>query len=81
MAYIFEPLNEQGQPVATAVSEADAKVRDSFVALIAKFAHDFTPLDNNTSESPLAFSSDSDSFIRIGETITVDKNFRFVENY
>lgn len=78
LAYIFEPLDAEGQPLGGEISQTDAHVRHSFVDLIAKFAHDLNPVDNKTnSKMPvLPFSKDNDQFIKIDKEVTLEKDFR-----
>lgn len=65
------------------ISEMDARVRDSFVDLIAKFAHR-KPENKNMKNITnifgfLPFSSDGEQYIKIADKITLDKNFRYVK--
>ncbi|XP_023943805.1 carboxylesterase 3 [Bicyclus anynana] len=88
LAYLFEPLDDEGRSVAGDISSSDEKVRESFVSLIAKFAHSKT--ETNTSKTDKndvanlfgflpSYSGDSDQFLKIGNKISVDKNFRFCQ--
>ncbi|XP_034828384.1 cocaine esterase [Maniola hyperantus] len=88
LAYLFEPLDDEGRPIATDISSTDQRVRDSFVSLIVKFAHSKT--ETNTSKAKdmnsisnifgfVPYSADSEQFLKIGDKITVDKNFRFCQ--
>lgn len=83
LAYLFEPLDDEGKSVGGPISEMDARVRDSFVDLIAKFAHR-KPENKNTKNITnifgfLPFSSDGEQYIKITDKITLDKNFRYVK--
>ncbi|XP_045449049.1 pyrethroid hydrolase Ces2e [Melitaea cinxia] len=83
LAYLFEPLDDEGKSVGGQISEMDARVRDSFVDLIAKFAHR-KPENKNMKNVTnifgfLPFSSDSEQYIKITDKITLDKNFRFCQ--
>lgn len=82
LAYIFEPLDADGKSMGDEVSSTDARVRDNFVGLIAKFAHgsDKTDANNNTL---FGFANNllprsKDQFLKIGESLTIDKDFRCV---
>ncbi|XP_072929345.1 carboxylesterase 3 [Epargyreus clarus] len=86
LAYLFEPLDDEGNPLNEPLSDADADVRDSFVGLISKFAHNTHRSKNRTSLASvlpfpnlLPFSEDSDQFIKISDHISLDKNFRFCQ--
>ncbi|KAF9790244.1 hypothetical protein SFRURICE_010904 [Spodoptera frugiperda] len=83
LAYIFEPLDADGKSMGDEVSSTDARVRDNFVGLIAKFAHgsDKTDANNNTL---FGFANNllprsKDQFLKIGESLTIDKDFRFCQ--
>lgn len=80
LAYIFELLGPDGQPMGGDISSTDARVRDNFVGLISKFAHG---LDEGAKEKnatnlfgALPFSKDTNQFLKISEKLTVDKDFR-----
>ncbi|KAJ2947375.1 hypothetical protein O0L34_g17142 [Tuta absoluta] len=81
LAYIFEPLDDEGKPLGGEVSSTDARVRNNFVSLIAKFAHDLSPMEssNKSKMSFLPFSKKNDQFLKIGEEIKLDKDFRFCQ--
>ncbi|VVC90666.1 unnamed protein product [Leptidea sinapis] len=81
LAYLFEPLDDQGNPMGETVSPTDAQVRESFVGLFAKFARN---LKSNKTKggSPFSFLSlgaDKEQYLKIGTTITMEKNFRFCQ--
>ncbi|XP_038221760.1 liver carboxylesterase 1F [Zerene cesonia] len=83
LAYLFEPLDENGRPLGENVSQTDAKVRQSFVGLFAKFARNLKA--NNTKDNkifnflPFSLSPDGEQYLKIGDKITLDKNFRFCQ--
>ncbi|CAG4934115.1 unnamed protein product [Parnassius apollo] len=82
LAYIFEPLDEEGKPLGLEVSSTDNRVRESFVGIISKFAHNLSPTQtkNNTKLFDfLPFSPENDQFIKISDIVTMDKNFRFCQ--
>lgn len=89
LAYIFEPLGDDGQPMGEPVSSTDARVRENFVGLISKFAHglDEDKASKKTASgganifNNLLSQSDgkNDQFLKIGQEITTDKNFRFCQ--
>ncbi|XP_013161548.1 PREDICTED: carboxylesterase 3 [Papilio xuthus] len=80
LAYIFEPLDESGNPLGLDVSNTDHRVRDSFVGLISKFAHNLGPSANQSKTFGfMPFSQDNDQFLKISDKITVDSNFRFCQ--
>ncbi|XP_049870654.1 carboxylesterase 4A [Pectinophora gossypiella] len=82
LAYIFEPLDDQGKSLGGEVSSTDARVRENFVGLIAKFAHDLSPMEKNNKSGTLnlmPFSKNNDQFIKIKDEITLDKDFRFCQ--
>lgn len=62
------------------VSSTDARVRESFVSLIAKFAHDLSPVEKSNKSQLFnlkPYSKDKDQFMKItDEGISLDKNFR-----
>ena len=62
------------------VSSTDARVRENFVGLIAKFAHGSGETkENNTSKAfGGLFPKSADQFLKIGESLTIDKDFRWV---
>lgn len=79
LAYIFQPLDDDGKPVSEDVSSTDARMRDAFVGLISKFAHDLSPIEQNNKTNSfelLPFSKENDQFIKIKDGISLDKNFR-----
>ncbi|XP_075976005.1 acylcarnitine hydrolase [Anticarsia gemmatalis] len=89
LAYIFEPLGPDGQPMGGEVSSTDARVRDNFVGLIAKFAHG---VDDDKDEKKKKTGANDifgsllsggdgkgEQFLKIGNDITVDKDFRFCQ--
>lgn len=87
LAYIFEPLDSDGKPVGGEISSTDARVRNNFVGLIAKFAHG---VDENEDEktkngttnknifNSLLSSPDgkNNQFLKIGNEMTISKDFR-----
>lgn len=79
LAYIFEPLGPDGKPMGGEVSSTDARVRDNFVGLIAKFAHGpEQPKGKNISGGfGGQFPKSADQFLKIGESLTIDKDFRW----
>ncbi|XP_026746804.1 liver carboxylesterase 4-like isoform X2 [Trichoplusia ni] len=83
LAYIFELLGPDGQPMSGDISSTDARVRDNFVGLISKFAHglDEGARKKNTTSlfGALPFSKDTNQFLKISEKLTVDKDFRFCQ--
>nr|QLI62128.1 carboxylesterase 16 [Streltzoviella insularis] len=81
LAYIFEPLDNDGNPVGELVSSVDGRVRENFLNLISKFAHNLSPVheDNKTLLDLLPFSQDNEQFIKIGQEIKTDSKFRFCE--
>ncbi|XP_053605942.1 carboxylesterase 5A [Plodia interpunctella] len=83
LAYIFDPLNEEGKSIETDdVSLTDSRVRKAFVGMIAKFARDLNPMGKKNDTKFLGFlpfSKDNDQFLRIDDKISLDKNFRFCQ--
>ncbi|XP_041968305.1 liver carboxylesterase 1F [Aricia agestis] len=83
LAYLFEPLDDEGKPVGGAVSPSDAQTRETFVGLFAKFAHNIRQNMNSTASKNIfgfpSFSSETEQYLKIGEKITVDKDFRFCQ--
>ncbi|KAJ8718906.1 hypothetical protein PYW07_016462 [Mythimna separata] len=81
LAYIFEPLGPDGQPMGGEVSSTDARVRENFVGLIAKFAHGSGETKEKNTSSPFGglFPKSADQFLKIGESLTIDKDFRFCQ--
>ncbi|CAK1543895.1 unnamed protein product [Leptosia nina] len=81
LAYLFEPLDDEGKPLNQSVSTTDAEVRQSFVSLFAKFARNLS--SNKTRDEKLfgfiPYSTDGEQYLKIGKTITLDKNFRFCQ--
>ncbi|XP_047504914.1 fatty acyl-CoA hydrolase precursor, medium chain [Pieris napi] len=81
LAYLFEPLDKDGNSLNEKVSDTDAEVRKSFVGLFAKFARNLS--ENKTSDAKLfgfiPYSMDGENYLKIGEKITLDKNFRFCQ--
>lgn len=81
LAYIFQPLDEEGRSLNESdISQTDKKVRDSFVSLIAKFAHELSPvkIENASTSVFNKFNQEDGPFIKIGDEITIEKNFRLV---
>lgn len=80
LAYIFEPLGPDGQPVGGEISSTDARVRDNFVGLIAKFAHGPNESEEKNTSNAFGglFPKSADQFLKIGESLTIDKDFRCV---
>lgn len=80
LAYLFEPLDNDGNSLNEDVSETDAEVRKSFVGLFAEFARNLG--ENKTSDGKLfgfiPYSMKEEQYLKIGDKITLDKNFRFV---
>lgn len=83
LAYLFEPLDDEGNPINEPVSDTDADVRDNFVGLISKFAHNTRRSKNATTFANLLpfpdllpLSGDSDQYIKISDQISLDKDFR-----
>lgn len=80
LAYIFEPIGPDGQPMGDEVSSTDARVREIFVGLISKFAHGVGEAKEGKNSSSLfgdlPFPKSNDQFLKIGESLTVDKDFR-----
>ncbi|XP_047531507.1 carboxylesterase 5A [Vanessa atalanta] len=84
LAYLFEPLDEEGKPVGGQISSMDAKVRESFVDLIVKFAHKMPAENKNMTKISnifgfLPFSAENEQYLKITDKITLDKNFRFCQ--
>ncbi|XP_061704438.1 carboxylesterase 4A isoform X2 [Cydia pomonella] len=85
LAYIFEPLDENGKSITGEVSASDARARENFVNIISKFAHQLTPVDaKNDSRRPglagfLPFSEGNEQFLKINEDVTIDKDFRYCQ--
>lgn len=82
LAYIFEPLGPDGKSMGDEVSSTDARVRDNFVGLIAKFAHGSDKTDDNNTLFGFAANilpKSKDQFLKIGESLTIDKDFRFCQ--
>lgn len=82
-------MDDEGKPIAGAIASSDEKVRDSFVSLIAKFAHSKSGSNSSKAKDKndisnifgfLPFSGDNEQFLKIGDKISVDKNFRY-ESY
>lgn len=89
LAYLFEPLDSEGKSVAAeGMSSTDERARDNFVSLFAKFAHggSKTNVENKGGKgffdlpqlSPFSKSSEHDQFLKITDTTTVEKDFRWV---
>lgn len=87
MAYLFEPLDSEGKSVAEgSMSNIDARARDNFVGLIAKFAHGVSKADDENKGgkgffdlpllSPYSKTNEHDQFLKITDTTTVEKDFR-----
>lgn len=86
LAYLFEPLNSDGQSMGVEeMSSTDARVRDNFVGLIAKFARGASEPEQKKkggagllgfSLAPFSKSDENDQFLKISDTITVEKDFR-----
>ncbi|KAI8421053.1 hypothetical protein MSG28_008179 [Choristoneura fumiferana] len=82
LAYIFEPLDNNGKSVSGEVSGSDARARDNFVKLIARFAHELKPVDGKNGSKLagfLPFTSGNEQFLKINEGITMDKDFRYCQ--
>lgn len=70
------------------MSSTDARARDNFVGLIAKFAHGASKADDKNTGSkafsdlpqllPFSKSNEHDQFLKITDTISVEKDFRQV---
>lgn len=83
LAYIFEPLNPEGRSMDNKVSSEDAKVRDDFVSLISKFAHNLNKEDMKGNENILGLTGllpfangGNEQYLKIANGITVEKDFR-----
>lgn len=65
------------------MSSTDARVRDNFVGLIAKFAHgpEQSKQKNASNAFGGLFPKSADQFLKIGESLTIDKDFRCVPFY
>lgn len=84
LAYIFEPLDSNGKSVSGDISGSDARARDNFVKLIARFAHELKPVDGKNGSKLagfLPFSSGNEQYLKINEETTMDKDFRFVPGF
>nr|WGO51728.1 putative antennal esterase CXE32 [Ectropis grisescens] len=81
LAYLFEPLDAEGKPTGGVVSGTDARARDSFVGLVAKFAHRTDKSDKKSGggffDKP--FSKDTDQFLKITDQVKMEKEFRFCQ--
>ncbi|KOB65466.1 Carboxylesterase [Operophtera brumata] len=86
LAYLFEPLDSEGQSMASGVmSSTDARVRDNFVGLIAKFARGASETEDKKKGgkglfdlplSPFSKTDEHDQFLKITDSISVEKDFR-----
>lgn len=86
LAYIFEPLDAEGKPVGNEVSKTDAKVRDNFVGLISKFAHNLDKEEGQGGSNLLGLSGflpfasgGNEQYLKISNGITIEKDFRFCQ--
>ncbi|KAJ0177681.1 hypothetical protein K1T71_006554 [Dendrolimus kikuchii] len=86
LAYIFEPLNPNGKFMDNNVSSTDANVRDNFVSLISKFAHNTNQKDGKGSFDILGLSGllpfsqgGNEQYLKIANGISVEKDFRFCQ--
>ncbi|XP_032515898.2 carboxylesterase 5A [Danaus plexippus] len=84
LAYLFEPLDEEGNPINEVVSSTDARVRESFIELFAKFAHRTASNNKNNNTRPkifdfLPFSLDKEQYLKISDSVTTEKDFRFCQ--
>ncbi|KAM3967092.1 carboxylesterase clade H, member 1 [Aphomia sociella] len=84
LAYLFDPLDEEGNSIENdVISSTDSRVRNAFVGMIAKFAHNLHPLgtkkDSKISDFLMPFSKDNDRYIKIDSDISLEKNFRYCQ--
>ncbi|CAG9787349.1 unnamed protein product [Diatraea saccharalis] len=84
LAYIFDPLDENGRSMEGEVSQTDSRVRNNFVGVISQFAHNLDFASKNVSQSKglFSFPTNGNTFFRISDNIrseNLDENFRFCQ--
>ncbi|CAH0399091.1 unnamed protein product [Chilo suppressalis] len=84
LAYIFDPLDDNGNSVEGTVSQMDSHVRKNFLGVISQFAHNLKSENKNTNQSkPLfPFLRSKDTLIKITDNLkseNLDQSFRFCQ--